>query len=62
MNPSETKNPNTLMVENHFPSSVYFIERPEFLETARFVSKEYLNQAKKKTIQTVTSWLINYFR
>lgn len=48
MNPSETKNPNTLMVENHFPSSVYFIERPEFLETARFVSKEYLNQAKKE--------------
>ena len=38
---------NRLNVEFHFPSGVYWIEKPEFLETAKFVSKEYLNQAKK---------------
>ena len=38
---------NQLSVEFHFPTAVYWIEKPEFLETARFVSKEYLNTAKK---------------
>ena len=34
---------NRLNVEFHFPSGVYWINKPEFLETAKFVSKEYLN-------------------
>ena len=38
---------NQLSVEFHFPTAVYWIEKPEFLETAKFVSKEYLNTAKK---------------
>ena len=38
---------NRLNVEFHFPSAVYWIKKPEFLETAKFVSKEYLNKAKK---------------
>jgi len=38
---------NRLNVEFHFPSGVYWIAKPEFLETAKFVSKEYLNKAKK---------------
>jgi hypothetical protein len=41
------KDNNRLSVEYHFPTPVYWIEKPEFLETARFVSKEYLNTAKK---------------
>ena len=38
---------NRLNVEFHFPSGVYWIDKSEFLETAKFVSKEYLNTAKK---------------
>ena len=38
---------NRLNVEFHFPSGMYWIAKPEFLETAKFVSKEYLNKAKK---------------
>jgi hypothetical protein len=38
---------NRLNVEFHFPTGVYWIEKPEFLDTAKFVSKEYLNTAKK---------------
>jgi hypothetical protein len=38
---------NKLSVEFHFPSPVYWIDKPEFLKTAKFVAKEYLNQAKK---------------
>ena len=36
-----------LQTEFHFPSGVYCIEKPEFLETAKFISKQYLNEAKK---------------
>jgi len=32
-------NPNMLSVEFHFPTPIYFIEKPEFLETAKFVAK-----------------------
>ena len=38
---------NRLNVEFHFPTAIYSIAKPEFLETAKFVSKEYLNKAKK---------------
>jgi hypothetical protein len=33
--------------EFHFYSGVYWVEKPEFLETAKFISKQYLNEAKK---------------
>jgi hypothetical protein len=38
---------NRLTVEFHFPTAIYSIAKPEFLDTAKFVSKEYLNKAKK---------------
>jgi uncharacterized protein (TIGR02466 family) len=38
---------NILTVESHFATTAYFIEKPEFLETAKFVSKEYLLEIKK---------------
>jgi len=38
---------NRLNVEFHFPTPIYFIEKPEFLETAKFVAKEYLYTARK---------------
>jgi uncharacterized protein (TIGR02466 family) len=38
---------NRLNVEYHFPSDVYWIDKPEFLDTAKLVSMEYLKQAKK---------------
>jgi hypothetical protein len=43
----DTPQKDVLQSEWHFAAPVYFIEKPEFLETAKFVSKEYLNQAKK---------------
>ena len=39
---------NRLAVEYHFPTAFYSIAKPEFLDTAKFVSKEYLNKAKKE--------------
>ena len=45
--PTLEQQSNRLNVEFHFPSGMYWIEKPEFLDTAKFVSKEYLNQAKK---------------
>ena len=45
--PTPEQQANRLNVEFHFPTGVYWIEKPEFLDTAKFVSKEYLNQAKK---------------
>lgn len=45
---TETQKPaNILTVENHFATTAYFIDKPEFLETAKFVAKEYLLQVKK---------------
>jgi len=45
---AETQKPkNILTVENHFATTAYFIDKPEFLETARFVAKEYLLDIKK---------------
>ena len=43
----DTPQKDVLKSEWHFAAPVYFIEKPEFLETAKFVSKKYLTQAKK---------------
>jgi uncharacterized protein (TIGR02466 family) len=45
---AESQKPKDILtVENHFATTAYFIDKPEFLETARFVSKEYLLDVKK---------------
>ena len=36
-----------LKTEFHFPSAAYWIEKPEFLQDARFMAKQYLNESKK---------------
>jgi uncharacterized protein (TIGR02466 family) len=37
-----------LLVANHFPTTMYLIERPDFLSTVNLVSEEYLDAKRKQ--------------
>ena len=45
--PQETAPTSILTPYNHFPSTVYIIDKPEFLDPVRKVSMRYLDEIKK---------------